>query len=150
MGQGQALVVELMEKHDLAGSVAENLAAYKKEMKGALLSRAEEIFGAERENVLKNHRVIRMRMNPEHKAPSEKHPEGMAKFRCLVMGHTEPKEWSEGGTDSPVASAESARLLVFSGEQCEENEHEVIGAVDIDTAFLQGIAIQWRSRLLHQ
>ena len=38
-----------------------------------------------------------------------------------------------------VASAESARLLVFSGEQCEENEHEVIGAVDIDTAFLQGI-----------
>ena len=52
------------------------------------------------------------------------------------MGHTEPREWSEGGTDSPVASTESVRILVFSGNQDQE---EVLAACDIDTAFLQGM-----------
>ena len=54
------------------------------------------------------------------------------------MGHTEPREWSEGGTDSPVASAESVRLLVFSGAQTIDVTDEVLAACDIDTAFLQG------------
>ena len=107
--------------------------AYFKEYMAVTTQRMEEITGVERERVLKQEKVVRLRMNIEIKR------DGRVKFRCIVMGHTEPKEWSEGGTDSPVASAESARLLVFSGEQCEENEHEVIGAVDIDTAFLQGI-----------
>ena len=103
--------------------------AYFAEYFAVTTKRMESIIGAERERVLKKERVVYLRMNLELKR------DGRAKFRCIVMGHTEPREWSEGGTDSPVASSESVRLLVFSGEQ---QENEVIASCDIDTAFLQG------------
>ena len=51
--------------------------------------RMESIIGAERERVLKKERVVYLRMNLELKR------DGRAKFRCIVMGHTEPREWSE-------------------------------------------------------
>ena len=103
--------------------------AYMKELEAVLTKRMDELHGDERERVLKQEKVVRLRMNYEPKRDDR------IKFRCIVMGHTEPREWSEGGTDSPVASAESVRLLVFSGDQ---EEGEVITACDIDTAFLQG------------
>ena len=90
----------------------------------------DEITGNERERVLSAYKVVRLRMNYEPKRDDR------CKFRCIVMGHTEPREWSEGGTDSPVASAESVRLLVFSGAQTIDVTDEVLAACDIDTPHL--------------
>ena len=115
-------VIELMEKHDLPGTVQQNLDAYKREIKGALLNRSDELHGAEREHVLKTEKVIRLRMNQEHKAVSEKYPDGVQKFRCLVMGHTEPHEWMKGPTDSPTVMAGTVKQLLAMGLEGEAPE----------------------------
>ena len=120
----------LLKKKDVKHDKETLLQAYMKEFEAVLTKRMDEVVGHERERVLNTHRVVRLRMNYEPKRDAR------CKFRCIVMGHTEPREWSEGGTDSPVASTESVRILVFSGNQDQE---EVLAACDIDTAFLQGM-----------
>ena len=74
------------------------------------------MFGEEKEKVLKAGRVVRLRMNPEPKK------DGKRKMRLIVRGDTQPDYWIVGHTDSPVASAETLRLLLFGGDLGDEDE----------------------------
>ena len=66
------------------------LAACNDEMETVKGKRLRELHGEERERVIKNEKVIGMRMNPEPKKG------GRCKMRLLVRGDLEPKEWNIG------------------------------------------------------
>ena len=68
-------------------------------------------------------------MNPEPKK------DGRKKMRLLVRGDTQPEHWTKGPTDSPVASGESIRMLIFGGEASDEEE--TIATIDVKSAFRQ-------------
>ena len=68
-------------------------------------------------------------MNPEPKK------DGKKKMRLLVRGDTQPEHWTKGPTDSPVASAESIRMLLFGGEVSDEPE--TVATIDARNAFRQ-------------
>ena len=94
-------VVQLMERHNLQGSVAKWMQAYDDELGTVKEKRLRELEGKERDWALKTQKVIRLRMNPEPK------PDGRLKMRLLVMGHLEPREWNEGRClDSPTVMAD--------------------------------------------
>lgn len=124
----------LMRKHKLDGTMEQWVHAYDEEFDGCLapgpLQRLQEIFGEERENLLKG-RLTRLRMNPEDKK------DGRKKMRLLVRGDTEPEEWIVGPTDSPIASLDSIRMLLFSGEITPSDEPEEMATCDAKTAFRQ-------------
>ena len=125
--------------HRLKGSREEWLTAYDKELYAMLFKkkRLVEVFGEERGHVIKYKRVTRMRMNPEHKKPNPEHPDVRKKFRLLIRGDTEPKEWTTMATDSPVAAPDTLLMLVFSGEQSDTAE--TLSTCDADAAFLQSM-----------
>ena len=70
-------------------------------------------------------------MNPKPKK------DGRFKMRLLVRGDTKPDSWSVGPIDSPVASMDSIRTLVFSGELSDEAE--TIATIDVKNAFRQSV-----------
>lgn len=94
-----------------------------------MLPTLRRIEGDEKRAILKSKNFTWMRMNPENKS------DGRKKFRWLVMGNMEPHSWSEGGTDSPVMTPSSAKMIVFAAEPRELQEHITIGVADIDMAY---------------
>jgi hypothetical protein len=58
-------VVELMQRHKLEGSVQTQLDAYRLEIEAVHELRLDEVLGAECEKVLRDERVICMRMHPD-------------------------------------------------------------------------------------
>lgn len=121
----------LMKKHRLDCTVEQWIAAYDDGcLEPGPLQRLTEVFGEEREKLLKG-KLTRLRMNPEDKK------DGRKKMRLLVSGDTEPAEWAVGPTDSPVASLDSIRMLLFSGDITPGDEPEEIATCDAKTAFRQ-------------
>jgi hypothetical protein len=110
--------IELMNRHQLQGSVSHWMAAYDAEFEKVKSSRLKELHGVERERVLKTEKVIRLRMNPEPKKIAEND-----KMRLLVMGHTEPVEWNEGKClDSPTLMASTTKMMIAmeDGTYCDQ------------------------------
>jgi len=110
--------IELMDRHKLTGSVSHWMAAYDAEMGKVMQSRLKELHGREREIVLKEQKVIRLRMNPEPKKIEDND-----KMRLLVMGHTEPVEWNAGKClDSPTLMSSTVKLMVAmdDGTYCQQ------------------------------
>jgi hypothetical protein len=98
--------VELMQRHKLTCNVQTAVDAYNLEFDTVNGLRMVELYGQEREDVLKSQAIPRLRMNPEPK------PDRM-KFRLLVRGDTEPKYVLNGmPVDSPTPMASSLKLLV--------------------------------------
>lgn len=127
-----------MRRHGLKCQLEEWVEAYDGELDAVIHKRKRmvELFGPKKEKVLKYKRMAHMRMNPEHRKPTLEHPDGRKKLRLLIRGDTEPIEWVTMKTDSPVASANTVRMMVFSSEQ-SGGEQETISTCDADTAFLQ-------------
>ena len=100
-------VVSLMKRHGLKCSVQKALDAYNLEFDTVHGLRMVELFGEERERVLKEESVPRLRMNPEPK------DDGRLKMRFLVMGHTEAKHLTSNvQCDSPTPAASTIKLLM--------------------------------------
>ena len=97
-------VESLIRKHKLEGTVDDWMPGYTDELNTVMKKRMREIHGSEYEDVMKNEKVVRLRMNPEPKKGGRK------KCRLLVRGDLEPKEW-DGKTDSPTALASTVKML---------------------------------------
>ena len=123
----------LIRQHRLQGSWDEWETAYDLEFGGCVdpgpMQCLKEIHGKEKEDLLRQSRLTRLRMNPEPKK------DGRKKMRLLVMGNEQPDEWTTGHTDAPVVSAEGLKLLFFGGDLGDEDE--VIASCDAVTAFRQ-------------
>ena len=115
MDEDTLAVMELMQRHNLEGSVEYHLERYKKEKKGVMDGRLRELHGKEYKDVVGTQRIVRMRMNPETKKPTPEIPTGDSKFRWLVMGHTEPDSWKTGPQDAPVMMDSTLRQMVAMG-----------------------------------
>ena len=61
--------------------------------------------------------------------------DGRRKGRLVVRGDMEPGSWVTGPTDSPVASRDAVRTLIFSGEI--SGEPETLATCDARNAFRQ-------------
>ena len=136
MNDSLIAVVGLMKRHGLKCSVQKALTAYDLEFDTVNGLRMVELFGAERERVLKEESVPSLRMNPEPK------DDGRLKMRLLVMGHTEPK-WltSNIQCDSPTPAASTLKLLIAMDDEDYgdgNDEPEEIAVGDVGTAFLKG------------
>ena len=98
------------------------------------------MFGDEYNRVLKDEKVVPLRMNPE-----AKYEGGILqrlKMRLIVKGFLEPKEW-DSKTDSPTAMTSTVRQLVAMGVVPTSNgmtdtEDDGISVGGISTAFLLG------------
>ena len=96
----------------------------------------QELFGAERQAVMKDHnkKKVRLRMNPEPKQPSADYPEGRLKMRLLAMGNLAPVEWDTGEpTDAPTVLSSSVRTLIAYADSSAAEDEVMVG--DISGAF---------------
>ena len=98
----------LIRKHKLEGTVSDWSVGYRAELEGVIARRCTEIFGDEYKRVLKEEKVVSLRMNPEPKKGGRK------KMRLIVKGFMEPPEW-DGQTDSPTAMSSTIRQLIAMG-----------------------------------
>ena len=88
------------------------------------------MFGEEYARLVKEEKIVKLRMNPEPKK------DGRAKMRLLVKGFMEPKEW-DTIKDSPTAVASTVKTLVAMGMLPDDVAcDDVISVGDISTAFL--------------
>jgi hypothetical protein len=124
-------MVELIDRHKLKGNIMEWCKAYDEELNSVHNKRLTEIGidSAEYRLVLKQEKVIRLRMNPEPKK------DGRKKMRLLVRGDTEPRAWNDGAClDSPTVMASTVKMMIALQDTTDEEEYLSIG--DISTAFL--------------
>ena len=122
---------EIMQRHKLSVPFDKCLTAYKLEFGTVCKLRMTELFGSERERVIREEKAPRLRMNPEPK------DDGRLKMRLLVMGHLEPHEWTSNmNLDSPTPAASSVKMMAAMSDETEEEEEMSIG--DVATAFLKG------------
>ena len=130
-------VAALIKKHKLEGVVQDWLPGYKDEMHKVISKRCREVTGSEYNTVMKEQKIVPLRMNPEPKK------NGRKKCRLLVKGFLEPKEWA-GKTDSPTVLASTVKQLVAMGlevdivEHADPSDEDVISIGDIASAFLVG------------
>jgi hypothetical protein len=122
---------ELTQRHKLTHSFDKCMAAYKLELNTVIDLRMTELFGDERERVLREEKAVRLRMNPEPK------DDGRLKMRLLARGDCEPAEWTANmSLDSPTPASSSIKMMVAMSDETEEEEELSLG--DITTAFLKG------------
>ena len=129
----------LIKKHQLKGTVHDWIGPYKQEMHKVISKRCREIVGSEYNAVLKHEKIVPLRMNPEPKK------DGNRKFRLIVKGFLEPKEW-DSKTDSPTVLASTVKQLIAMGLEIEvvhdhaadPDDEDVISVGDIASAFLVG------------
>jgi hypothetical protein len=96
----------------------------------------EELFGAERNAVLKDadKKKVRLRMNPEPKEPNADYPLGRLKMRLLAMGNIAPVEWTTGEpTDAPTVLTSSVKTLIAYADPPDAEDDIMVG--DISGAF---------------
>ena len=130
-------IMHLMKKRKLRGTLADWRPGYTDELEQVLARRCTEIFGDDYKRIMKEEKVVSLRMNPEPKT------DGRKKMRLLVKGFMEPPEW-DGKTDSPTAMSSSIRQLIAMGKaEIVEGDlymeiDDVISIGDITTAFLFG------------
>ena len=98
----------LMKRHKLKGTLADWRPGYTAELDEVLARRCTEITGDEYKRVMKDEKVVSLRMNPEPKKT------GRNKMRLIVKGFMEPPEW-DGKTDSPTAMSSTVRQLIAMG-----------------------------------
>ena len=101
-------VSHLIKRHKLKGTLADWRPGYTAELDTVLSRRCTEITGDEYKRVMKEEKVVSLRMNPEPKKT------GRNKMRLLVKGFMEPPEW-DGRTDSPTAMSSTVRQLIAMG-----------------------------------
>ena len=106
--EDERAVESLVKKHKLNGTVSDWVGPYQKEMQKVISKRCREIVGTEYNRVLKQEKVVPLRMNPEPKK------DGGRKMRLLVKGFLEPKEW-DSKTDSPTVLASTVKQLIAMG-----------------------------------
>ena len=124
-------VVESIDRRKLEGNIMEWCKAYGEEFSSVHNKRLTEIGvdNAEYKLVLKQEKVIRLRMNPEPKK------DGRKKIRLLVRGDTEPKAWDDGAClDSPTVMASTVKMMIALHDITDGEEYLSIG--DINTTFL--------------
>ena len=122
---------ELVQRHKLKDSFDKCLKSYKLELDTVIDLRMTELFGKERERVLKTEKSVRLRMNPEPK------DDGRLKMRLLARGDNEPAEWTANmSLDSPTPASSSIKMIVAMSDETEQAEEISIG--DVRTAFLKG------------
>ena len=98
-----------MKRHKLKGTLADRRPGYTAELDEVLSRRCTEITGDEYKRVMKDEKVVSLRMNPEPKKT------GRNKMRLIVKGFMEPPEW-DGKTDSPTAMSSTVRQLIAMGK----------------------------------
>ena len=107
------------------------LTSYKLELNTVIDMRMTELFGKERERVLKEEKAVRLRMNPEPK------DDGRLKMRLLARGDNEPAGWTAYmSLDSPTPASSSIKMMVAMSDETETEEEISLG--DVATAFLKG------------
>jgi hypothetical protein len=126
-------VSQLLRKQKIKEAPEMWLQGYDEELDGCInagpTQNLVELFGEERENVIRSKTYTLMQMLLEPKK------DGRRKGRLVVRGDMEPLSWVTGPTDSPVASGEAVRTLLFSGEI--SGEPETIATCDARNAFRQ-------------
>ena len=83
-------IMHLMKKHKLRGTLSQWRPGYTDELEQVLARRYTELFGEDCKRVMKEEKVVSLRMNPEPKN------DGRNKMRLLVKGFMEPPEWDIG------------------------------------------------------
>ena len=140
MTEDDKAVAHLMKRHKLGGTLADWKPGYVSELDSVISKRCTEVFGDEYNRVLRDNKVVPLRMNPE-----AKYEGGILqrlKMRLIVKGFMEPKEW-DSKTDSPTAMTSTVRQLVAMGvaptsSGMTDIDDDVISVGDISTAFLLG------------
>ena len=89
-------VSHLMRRHKLKRTLADWRPGYTAELDTVLSRRCTEMTDDEYKRVMKEEKVVSLRMKPEPKKT------GSNKMRLLVKGFMESPEW-DGKTDSPTA-----------------------------------------------
>jgi hypothetical protein len=109
MDEDLHIVMEVMAKRKLEGSIAQWLAAYKAEIAKVERLRMVEITDPkEYRRVMSEETVVRMAMRYEH-TPQTSVAEERCKCRWIVRGDQEPAEWFEE-LDSPTIMASTRHL----------------------------------------
>ena len=125
--------------------MAEWIEPYEEELQKVISTRLDEVHGEEYKRVMKEEKVVPLRMNPEPKKGGRK------KMRLIVKGFLEPAEWDDK-TDSPTVMSSTIKQLIAMGAQLTlvdgdlwldmegeyDAEDDVISIGDIRTAFLFG------------
>ena len=127
LSESEKAVRELLRKEGLPGDLQDWVAAYDSEFQQVADSRLEEVVGEEKEKVLRQGLVMRLKMILKIKRS------GRYKARLVAQGFMEPGWLTEGKEDSPVASLSSVRSILFGSEE----EGEVVASIDATGAFLQ-------------
>ena len=134
MDEDLHIVMEVMAKRKLEGSIAQWLAAYKAEISKVERLRMVEITDPkEYRRVMSEETVVRMAMRYEH-TPKTSVADERCKCRWIVRGDQEPADWFEE-LDSPTIMASTTKMLIASGSLTGEDD--VVGVGDVDCAFLK-------------
>ena len=132
--EDEKAVEYLMRQHKLQGTIKDWLPGYKNELETVIGKRLREVTGEEYKRVMKQEKVVKLRMNPEPKK------NGRKKMRLLLKGFLEPKEWT-GRSDSPTVMPSTVKTLVAMGTDEQDphitkEEDDVCSVGDITGAFL--------------
>ena len=122
-------VLELLKRDPKPGDVKDWVKAVDLELKTVGDKRLRELFGAERENILRGPNVMKLRMLLEIKRS------GRLKGRLVGQGFLEDGFLTKGLESSPVLRQEVLRALVFNAGLGEE-----FASIDVTTAFLQALS----------
>jgi len=120
LSDSQLAVMELLRKQKIKEQPELRVPGCEDELNGCVeedpTQNLVEIFGEQRDNITRSRTCAMMNMLLEPKK------DGRRKGRLVVRGDMEPGSWTTGPTDSPVASGEAVRTLIFSGEISGEAE----------------------------
>jgi hypothetical protein len=122
-------VVHLMGRQKVKGTPEDWVPGYWKELQGLVHKTLTELQGEKLQKVkLGELTAVQMQMLLEQK------DDGRKKGRLVVRGDREPLWWHGNSTASPVVFKSSMRSMLFGASWQQD---EVVGAIDVSTAFLQ-------------
>ena len=84
VSDSELTVQTLIKKHKLDGNLSEWIEPYNEELQKVISTRLDELHGEDYKRVMKEEKVVPLRMNPEPKKGGRK------KMRLLVKGFLEP------------------------------------------------------------
>ena len=108
VSETELTVQTLIKKHKLDGDLSEWIEPYNEELQKVISTRLDELHGEDYKRVMKEEKVVPLRMNPEPKKGGRK------KMRLLVKGFLEPASWDDK-TDSPTVMSSTIRQMVAMG-----------------------------------
>ena len=130
------VIVDIVAKRKLEGSIAQWLATYKAEIAKVERLRMVEITDPAEYNrrLMKEETVVRMAMRYEYTQQTSVADE-RCKCRWIVRGAQEPAEWFEELDSPTIIMASTTKMLIASGSLTGEDD--AVGVGDVDCAFLK-------------